>query len=400
MGNACLSTVESYSMYYEGRCTYTDFLTRLDLEIQREAPDCPWGAVAELRLLLNGTVTPGVVPSEDEAKSHIEDACQAALDAQPQFGWGDVTKKAARGEPLFDSIYYDGGSIWNEQYETLKDNRVPYVDGKPANVLKHDGSRIDDVYEAYAQEGKIEYADSVVDNFADCPLRATMCCFASDRQANDNNGNCAKPYDQNCVDADPADNTDLCYVDMSRDKSASGTDGGFSIYPGDNADGEGPVHCHGFAWSNDPSDPSSRYRGNNLFYVSMYDHLYTRGYVRNFPGAPMCACLDRMPVVSRSDCTQVDVTELWVATFKPADGASAAPSFSLGLDVENGVSIKFNACRGAVRNNDLESYYHRLFNEGRASVEELTEVRETLVGNGNCQSRIDQFVTTQGFEKI
>mmetsp|Transcript_28146 Transcript_28146/g.47820 ORF Transcript_28146/g.47820 Transcript_28146/m.47820 type:complete len:135 (-) Transcript_28146:178-582(-) len=134
----------------------------------------------------------------------------------------------------------------------------------------------------------------------------------------------------------------------------------------------------------------------------MHDHLYTRGYVRNFPGAPMCACLDRMPVVSRSDCTQVDVTELWVATlnFKPADGASAAPSFSLGLDVENGVSIKFNACRGAVRNNDLESYYHRLFNEGRASVEELTEVRETLVANGNRQSSIDQSVTIQGFEKL
>lgn len=25
-------------------------------------------------------------------------------------------------------------------------------------------------------------ADAVVDNFSDCPLRAAMCCFASDRQ--------------------------------------------------------------------------------------------------------------------------------------------------------------------------------------------------------------------------
>lgn len=193
----------------------------------------------------------------------------------------------------------------------------------------------------------------------------------------------------------------LCYVDASRDKSAPGTDGGFAIYPGDNAGGEGSIHCHGLAWSNNPNDPESRYKGNNLFYVSMYDHLYTRGYVRNVPGAPMCGCLDTMPVVSRSDCTQVDVTELWVAKYTPANETSgAAPSISLGLDVENGVSIKFNACRGARRNNDLESYYHRLFNEGRASIEELTEVRETLVGNGNCKSATDSFMITQGFELV
>jgi hypothetical protein len=191
----------------------------------------------------------------------------------------------------------------------------------------------------------------------------------------------------------------LCYVDMTRDTSAPGTNGGFAIYPGDNANGEGFIHCHGLAWSNSSNDMESRYKGNNLFYVSMYDHLYSRGYVRNVPGAPMCGCLDTMPVVSRSDCTQVDVTELWVAKYTPGN-ETVAPSISLGLDVENGVSVEFNACRGAVRNNDLESYYHRLSNEGRASVEELEEVRETLVGNNNCQSSIDEFMTTQGFETM
>jgi len=43
-----------------------------------------------------------------------------------------------------------------------------------------------------------------------------MCCWTADRQANDNNGNCATPYDTNCVNADPGDNTDLCAVDMER----------------------------------------------------------------------------------------------------------------------------------------------------------------------------------------
>jgi len=392
---ACLSTNESFSIYFEGRCTYTDLVSRIDLELQREAPKCKHTGAQELQLLLN-------IPNKVDAEAHIEGTCQAALDGQYQMLWKDVTQKATlRGDPLFDKRYYDGGSIWNEQYETGVDNRVPYVDRKFANVLKYDGSRIDDVYETYAEEQKIEYADAVVDNFANCPLRAAMCCFASDRQANDNNGNCAKPYDTNCVNADPADNTDLCYVDMSRNDSAPGTNGGFAIYPGDNAAGEGSIHCHGLAWSNDPNDAESRYKGNNIFYVSMYDHLYTRGYVRNIPGAPMCGCIDTMPVVSRSDCTQVDVTELWVASFTPADETTSTPSsLSLHLDPENGVSIDFNACQGAGRNNDLEAYYRRLSNEGRASTEELAKVQQTLVGNNNCQQKIDDFVVTQGFEKI
>lgn len=194
----------------------------------------------------------------------------------------------------------------------------------------------------------------------------------------------------------------LCYVDMSRNKSSPGTDGGFALYPGDNTAGEGSIHCHGLAWSNNPHHSESRYKGNNIFYISMYDHLYTRGYVRNVPGAPMCGCIDKMPVVSRSDCTQVDVTELWVATYTPADStAGTSASFSFGLDPENGVDIKFNACQGANnRNNDLEAYYKRLFLEGKASAEEFSKIQQTLVGNGNCQQKIDEFVVTQGFEKI
>mmetsp|Transcript_26365 Transcript_26365/g.60275 ORF Transcript_26365/g.60275 Transcript_26365/m.60275 type:complete len:138 (+) Transcript_26365:659-1072(+) len=110
----------------------------------------------------------------------------------------------------------------------------------------------------------------------------------------------AKPYDENCVNAAPADNTDLCYVDMKRHARASGTDGGFALYPGDNADGEGSIHCHGLAWGDDDYDIESRYKGNNIFYVSMYDHLYTRGYARNVPGAPMC----------KSECSYTSSTHI------------------------------------------------------------------------------------------
>merc|ERR1712043_149578 len=66
-----------------------------------------------------------------------------------------------------------------------------------------------------AQSWNVEFP-SYMTNFDECQYNVAMCCFVQDRQANDNNGNCATPYDENCVDADPADNTDICYADAGR----------------------------------------------------------------------------------------------------------------------------------------------------------------------------------------
>jgi len=41
-----------------------------------------------------------------------------------------------------------------------------------------------------------------------------------------------------------------------------------------------------------------RYRANNLFYVSMSDHLHDRGYVRSVQGAPMCGCVEHVRITS------------------------------------------------------------------------------------------------------
>jgi len=71
------------------------------------------------------------------------------------------------------------------------------------------------------------------------------------------------------TDADPSDNTDICYVDMERAPLSNHVRDGFAIYGGDDQDGEGAAHCHGFAWPSDPSDTRSRYIGNNLFFVSV-----------------------------------------------------------------------------------------------------------------------------------
>merc|ERR1711924_541962 len=50
---------------------------------------------------------------------------------------------------------------------------------------------------------------------------------------------------------------------------------------------------------------------NNLFFVSMYDHLYQRGYVDSVTDDPqiagsqaMCGCVEDMNPVARADCTE------------------------------------------------------------------------------------------------
>jgi len=118
---------------------------------------------------------------------------------------------------------------------------------------------------------------------------AYIMCTSLSYIANDGNGNCDDPYDERCVDKDVADNTDLCYVDLQRGNQTTDFDtSGILVYSGDGDNGEGAIHCHGLAWSNDDNDHTSRYRANNLIFVSMYDHMYQRGYVKNIPGAPMC----------------------------------------------------------------------------------------------------------------
>ena len=194
----------------------------------------------------------------------------------------------------FVKDYYNGGTHWNGETETLLH---PSDGTTPEQVLKTDAATVY-AYYGNAQRKPFIWPNELTQfNLEECKLKAAQCCWPQDRQANDNNGNCAKAYDTNCVDKDPGDNTDLCMVDLSYAPdnnfvSASG----YTVFPGDNGNGEGAIHCHGFAWTNDDMDYYTRYKANNLFYVSMYDHMYQRGYVRNIAGAPMCGCLEKVRV--------------------------------------------------------------------------------------------------------
>lgn len=112
--------------------------------------------------------------------------------------------------------------------------------------------------------------------------------------------------------------------------------------------------------------------------------MYTRGYVENVLDThPMCGCIESMPAVSRSDCTQIDVAQV----------------FLLSLDVngylevskkDDNFEIKFNACKGINpdngenQNNDLTAHVNRLNLEGRISDAVQDVIGQTLVGGDNA----------------
>jgi len=197
-----------------------------------------------------------------------------------------------------------------------------------------------------------------------CDGQAIMCCFGRDRQFGDNNGNCKI---DDCEDADPADNSNLCKTETR-------------AYP-NNDSPENEIHCHGLAWGEDPNDLTSMLAFNNFFYVSLYDHMYTRGYAertirREDDSAEfrMCDCVEKMPPVTRADCTEVTI-DPFILSRSDNGGLLATPPESL--------DVQFNACRGDGRNNDLSTYIKRLVREGRFSEDLQTQAYETLVGYEN-----------------
>lgn len=121
----------------------------------------------------------------------------------------------------------------------------------------------------------------------------------------------------------------------------------------------------------------------------MLDHLKNRGYVRNVPGAPMCGCLEKMPTVSRSDCTQTSHKYLYSFEYDAvAQNVSA---------IVTGRKVSFNQCDGETAN-DLESKYKQLAAESNPKiVDKIDEFHKYIVGIADdssslCPDAIDAFL--------
>jgi len=234
----------------------------------------------------------------------------------------------------------------------------------------------------------------------ECPeTSAAMCCWSGDRQYNDNNGRCGLG---DCVNKSPGDNTDLCWTEE---------DGTVFPYPNEQTDQEREqdLHCHGVSWSTmeqEFGDVNNDAKWNNLFYVSMYDHLFKRGYVDSVTDAPefmgeqaMCGCVEDMNPVARADCTE----------------AIGLANYTMYQDEETGVLalaynedsfyIEFRACEGLEykdeeitpadfeevdgnynklgmrrKTNDLSAFIYRQYLEGKTDEGAIEKYEETVVG--------------------
>jgi len=95
-----------------------------------------------------------------------------------------------------------------------------------------------------------------------------------------------------------------------------------------------------------------------------------------------------MPIVTRSDCTQIDAKETFKFSF---NGVFSA-------ELKN-IDIDFNACQGINRhgraqNNDLWAYMNRLFLDDKVSAQKLADLSNVLVGDfsGSCDKVVNKMM--------
>mmetsp|Transcript_12194 Transcript_12194/g.20208 ORF Transcript_12194/g.20208 Transcript_12194/m.20208 type:complete len:567 (+) Transcript_12194:39-1739(+) len=308
---------------------------------QDMSEDCAHSVQRELMILTGAS-------SKKDAESYIAAMCDGVWSEVETTTFEDIDPDFVGGD--FVSEYYEGGTFLNSETSNFRRG----LDDNENYPISDQTQRVGENIVAFRND---EAATTMMGTGAEsinrCENQAIMCCFGRDRQSGDDNGNCDS---DDCDDADPGDNTDLCSV----------------------AGDEDDIHCHGVAWAADNNDATSRMRLNNLFFVSLFDHMYTRGYVGdiNAPAnsaAPMCGCIEDMPVVSRADCTQIDA-ELTVTLNIDADGLLTAAT-----QEEPDLQVNFNACR-AETNNDLASYVEKLANQKKISTEMKDVFSSIVVG--------------------
>mmetsp|Transcript_6275 Transcript_6275/g.9115 ORF Transcript_6275/g.9115 Transcript_6275/m.9115 type:complete len:371 (+) Transcript_6275:121-1233(+) len=237
----------------------------------------------------------GVSSGDNEgAKIELAKSCKKADDESIEnfLPWSAVTKRGYQ----FDKEFFNGGTILNEEYATQQES----------DKLEKEVGRLKEIEDNVLNRRGIKWP-SYIDNFdtyESCSMNVAMCCWIADRDSV-GGGSCEGT---DCSDEDPDNNTDVCSHDMGMSPRTAHVEQGKAFFP---KSSEGGTHCHAFAWNEDANDLNNKYKGNMLFHVAMTDGLLGNGYVRNLPGAPMCACVEQMPTVSDAKCSKLHVVEHW-----------------------------------------------------------------------------------------
>lgn len=349
---ACLNVTEK--LEFTGDCTYENVLS-----IMESDKKCTEGHLFKYL---------GVKDSSS-AKTKVEEMCAAAeSDATDSFFHFSSIANAGY---QFDREFMNGGSDWNNEFSP--------------NL-----SRIKDVEGRILSKRGITFPEHLYnfDTTESCDLMAAMCCWVSD-SSNTGDGTCS--ISEGCQEADPYNNTDICFVNIKDSSLASHTASGTAVYPGD---AEGSANCMGFTWTNDSLDPSNIYKGNLLFEVAMNYGLKNNGYTRSVPHAPMCACVEQMPVVSHADCRDLEAVNIWSISLIPTklpiitQIVTAAPIVNINFNIAySRVSITFNDCN----NQGLADYYETVHSEDGYTISDRI--------TGECKAAESSFIVDKGFVK-
>jgi len=336
---SCLSS-KSFNFAFS-ECTTDNFVEKIQGEMSKVS-GCngidTWG---ELMSLFD-------VNSDSEVTDKIARICDSAY-ASERMGFHEMM---GENEKQFVNEFFDGGNIWN--YE---------VDEAGESNLAQDATRIDVVSDKFGSKTNIGFPD--IHNFEGCKLRAAMCCHPAKRNGGER--------------IEPDDNSNACYMDFTKARQSSHVRDGYSIYSGEG--NEGALNCHGFAWGNDAGYDDAAFKGNTLFEVAMKKGLSENGYVGHLPGAPMCGCVENMPVVTRADCTKTTVSQNVSIKYTPGN------QFVAEANIGN---IVHSSC------GELSTYYESLVGAGKASNREKDLLKKHIVGD--CGPALTEFLSTKGFD--
>ncbi len=250
--------------------------------------------------------------------------------------------------------FFDGGTTWNDNYET---------DEGDYN-LRDDTQVIRDVFQSTTRNtvysapdgGTSETYPQYFSNFfrgtEECPLGVIECCYTASRG-----------------DTPLQGNAEMCALDMTpAAKSNHIKMKSYTFYDTQPSD---ETYCTGFAYDKDSNEEKVKY--NTLFYLAMKRNLHDNGLVKNIPGAPMCGCVEQMPIVTKADCVKPIV------------------KYNLSDDGEVSITLSWSDC-----GTDLYSYYESL--PGRSDVEK-SFVKSKIVGEGQCAAAAASFMNDRMYVK-
>jgi len=225
-----------------------------------------------------------------------------------------------------DKNYFDGGTLMNIGNQTKLSENIGTVGGQVGRFLTTRSATSRVAWPTYpAVSGSGFDATGFMPNFHlgnSCGLRAAMCCFTN-----------------NLLPSAPVPkNANACVHNVSSSSSSAHVKRGSTRYDisGDDA------YCVGFSWTSNPSSNSFKYKGNLLF-ASSLAQTFQLGYSGNLPSAPMCGCVEQMPIVTASDCISIDnVVETGINLIWTGKGFTAKLVTSVTYGNCNGNRLKQN----------------------------------------------------------